>query len=255
MSQVIVDPVMLQEPRLMVPMMQPLGNVKISAGSPYSREIFSACIFSSIYPIDLVTNRICSAVGNTYAPHLETTGIGRGVQSSTSETSNLIVPGISTIGFSGSIHTWLAVAAVSSVASEKSILDTDPYPVLRHCQFRINTSSKLEAISFDTGGTPYFAYSDNTISLNRPFVAIMRRSGSYCSVILNGGVEVSTTISNTPQSSVPSAISVGGSQSGTSDDCLAGGAVVYFTAIWNRMLSVAECADLARNPYQFLIPA
>ena len=162
-------------------------------------------------------------------------------------TNNSILQTGST-GITGTSYSLFAFGSLSSTSVVASAIDDDLDTSSPRCfQFRVN-AAKTELITFDTGGSPYFATS---AALSQAQLI----AGVAMGAVINGnsiaafqnGVKTAGSASNTQRQ--PTGNFFIGQHKGVGGSGWTGGGL-GLTLAWTRALSDAEMLSLSANPWQ-----
>ena len=154
-------------------------------------------------------------------------------------------------GVTGSDYSLFAFGTLPSAATVRAAIDDDLDTGSPRCfQFRVN-AGKVELITFNTGGTPYFATGATLTAAQLAAGVAMAAvvAGNQIASFANGR-KTSATASGTQR--VPTGNFYVGQHKGTGANGWDGELVLVGT--WSRALSDAEVASLSANPWQLFAP-
>lgn len=155
-------------------------------------------------------------------------------------------------GVTGADYSLFAFAYPNALAAICSVIDDDVDTSSPRCfQFRLN-SGKVELITFDTSGNPYFATAPSALTSNEAVMGVAMAAvvkGNSIASFQNGK-KTSGTASNTQRT--PTGDFYIGQHKGTGATGWQG--ALHLCAIFNRALSDAEIKSLSDNPWQIFSP-
>lgn len=145
----------------------------------------------------------------------------------------------------GTPYTLLFVGHLTSTGGTQIFISNDN--VARVFQFRAETNGAVGFIPFNTGGSPFFPTTANTVTAGKVFVAAARATNTLANVYLNGLDQGgSATLTGTIKGRVTNDnIDIGNRNVSAPLNGAVGLAV-----IWTRYLSDAELASYMANPWQ-----
>jgi hypothetical protein len=256
-----VDEVMLREPRLLVPRMQPVGLVKVDWFNPLAQGLSFVWLGSVPY-VDLAQGRVRAGNGNT-GNTITPIGVGRYASAAGEAGDNFgNVQAITSNTF-----TVLSHAAPIASASPKSLFSqrrgTSPYEEIgMMANWAISAGSGyLEVYASDVvnSGNRSNAYTANTAVDGKPHVFVGVNGGSYTAtqIFVDGinktigtGSGATNNVFSTNQNTRVNNLAALASTGYTNPD------PNYLVMTWSgRALSAAEVRSISADPYQFLIPA
>jgi hypothetical protein len=259
MAIAAVDEVMLREPRLLVPRMQPLGPVKIDRTHPIGKRVVVCALATPSGPVDLASGRPFVKVGGT--PTM--TPASRGVLANTNGANySWELPLLNTAFDKSEVMLfWYGeqlgaptIAGGIFVITHSSNSGTDPYifASLKHQ----DTSGTSISYAYNSNGT-YLANSRTVASmLNKPssLALHLSRKASSAFGYANGtiqGAAINTYSANATFGT--GARIVIGEDFGSSRNGASG---MYLGVLLSDEVAGAVTAlALHTDPYQFLIPA
>jgi hypothetical protein len=241
-----VDEVWLREPRLLVPRLQPVGNIRVDTAHPIARNMIHAQVFSrGIRPIAPMRSRGETLNGDAkvVGGKLMLDGTGDYLMHDTLSQQDL--------------YDQVSMLCVGSIAQTKNqclaslmIAVTDGW---FGWYFHISSSNVWSA---NTARNSVF---DGSITLTGALpgtnvIAMSSVGNTKLQAALNGQLGTADTSYTNPQSGVDTfRLAVGAIAKMTPDNFLNGACEAIF--VWNRGLTDAELVSVTLDPYQFLIPA
>jgi hypothetical protein len=249
------DDVMLREPRLLMPKMQPLGLVKVDRSNPLSRGLIYQRLFTSPYGITAISGGPTQA----YSPYGQGTYFDGSDDYITTNRPSFIGPQSFACGII--LHAWNSDDMVMSAGSA----DSNYYN---------------NALFFGSGNTNKLAYGrtgapGNSAWRDEATAITIGKYTQYCWTwdSANTGTTVyganlircfkdgreDGTANNYANGN--GAIGETGTELFIAVDKYSstfrryGNQTLFYVFVWNRALTPAEACEVSANPYQFLIPA
>jgi hypothetical protein len=222
---------MFREPRLLVPGMPPLGNVKVDWSNPITKNLAAYYIAKPFGFYDAVT-------GTTTAFPVLTRQTPKGLCVTPTQTAELTVRDFGNSSVWGNHSTVLQVNLIASVnyAAASYITSFLGYWYYDTSQHFIRITDQYIGLSSSYSGKVVGVCTANE------YVAYGSSKGwAYVNGLYVGGTSIGSGAMSTCQWRM---------NDRSANDT--GGAVMAF---WKRTLQHSVCASLSADPYQFLIPA